>query len=356
MITLPRPLLVALGVGFSLYHVVLGLSALLAEPNHYTTPGHDHIERVVIALVLYVVATGLSVTVGRRVEMPVWLAGLNVGVSLSITLLVASSLDVTAPDLGHATWYVAAVGTLLTITAVRRHTTYAWFGTGLVVAQTVVWAGPLGLTRFGVLGDVLWVSIAHVFTRALARATVDVRQFARAEREAVEWQAAQDAHHFERQVRLTQTSRMALPMLRRIAEVGGDLDEADRRECRVLEQSIRDEIRGRRLLNDALREQVIAARRRGAFVQVLDDGGVDDIDADLMNPVLDRVAEAISGVRSDRIIIRTAPKGSTKAVTVVGLSSGTSSASALGLEDDDEDVDLWLELDRPVGAPIPVAS
>lgn len=349
MITLPRPLLVALATGFSTYHVILGVSAILM--GQYP----QHVERVIVALVLFAVVTILSVTVGRGVEMPVWLAGLNVGVGLSITLLVASAVPLDGtPDLGYATWYVAAVGTLLTVTAVRRHTTYAWFGLGLLVTQTILWAGPIGLTRFGVLGDILWVGIAHVFTRALARATVDVRQFARAEREAVEWQAAQDAHHFERQVRLTQTSRMAVPMLRRIAEVGGELDEDDRHECRVLEQSIRDEIRGRRLLNDRVRDQVIAARRRGASVQVLDDGGVDDIDAELLDPVLDRVADALSRVRSDRIIIRTAPRGSAKAVTVVGLSSGTSAASALGIEDEDEDVDLWLELDRPAGAPAPI--
>ena len=88
MITLPRPLLVALGVGFSLYHLVLGISALVGG-THYRT---EDLGRVVIALALYLVATGLSVTVGRRVEMPVWLAGLNVGIALSITLLVASSL------------------------------------------------------------------------------------------------------------------------------------------------------------------------------------------------------------------------------------------------------------------------
>jgi hypothetical protein len=347
MITIPRPVLVALAVGFSVYHVILGVSALLM--GQYA----QHPERVLAALVLFAVVTVLTVTVGRRVEMPVWLAGLTVGAGLSIALLAASAIG-PGHEVGYTTWYVAAVGTLLTITAVRRHTTYAWFGLGLLVTQTVVWAGPIALTRFGVLGDILWVGIAHVFTRALARATVDVRQFARAEREAVEWQAAQDAHHFERQVRLTQTSRMALPMLRRIAEVGGELDDADRHECRVLEQSIRDEIRGRRLLNDRVREQVIAARRRGAFVQVLDDGGVDDIDPELLDPVLDQVADALSRVRSDRIIIRTAPKGSAKAVTVVGLSSGTSAASALGIEDEDEDVDLWLELERPAGAPAPV--
>lgn len=344
MITLPRPLLVALGGGFSAYHVVLGLTSLGTSANP---------SRVVAALLLYVVATALSLWVGRTVALPTWLAALNVGLTVSIALLVASSLDPNA-DTGYGTWYVAATGTLLTITAVRRHIALAWFGLALLVLQTVLWAGPLALTRFGVIGDVVWVAVAHVFARALARATLDVRQFARAEREAVEWQAAQDAHHYERQVRVAQTNRMALPMLERIANLGGDLSAADRHECRVLEQSIRDEIRGRRLLNDPVREQVIAARRRGAFVQVLDDGGVDEVDPIDLDPVLDRVAAALAGVTSDRIIIRTAPRDSAKAVTVVGLSSNEE-AAALGLDDDDDVVDLWLELDRP-GRPVARAS
>ena len=280
--------------------------------------------------------------------MPTWLAFLNVGVSLSMALLASSTLD-PANQLGYGTWYVAAIGTLMTITAVRRHLALAWFGLGLLAAQTLMWGSVLGIANYGIAGDVVWVALAHVFARALARATVDVREFARAEREAVEWQAAQDAHHFERQIRLTQTSRMALQMLERIAALDGALDDADRFECAVLEQTIRDEIRGRRLLNDRLREQVMIARRRGAFVQVLDDGGVDDIDPIDLDPVLDRVAEALAGVQSDRIIIRTAPRGSNKAVTVVGLSSSDDAASALG-DDDEDDVDLWLELDRPPGA------
>jgi hypothetical protein len=40
--------------------------------------------------------------------------------------------------------------------------------------------------------------------------------FALAEREATDWQAAQEAHVFERQFRLGQTSTMALDMLREI--------------------------------------------------------------------------------------------------------------------------------------------
>ena len=50
-----------------------------------------------------------------------------------------------------------------------------------------------------------------------------------------------------------QTNRIAAPMLRRIADRGGDLTDDQRRECRKLEAAIRDEIRGRMLLNDAVR-------------------------------------------------------------------------------------------------------
>lgn len=337
MITIPPPILEAVLGGFSAYNLILGAS---------TVPGSAHPERVVAALVLFAIATALSVGVGYRSGQPVWVAALTVGLSFAMTLLVSSSLDPQAAN-GLRTWHVGAVGALMTVTAVRRHTTLAGFGVALLVVHTVLWAGPGAVLRLGVLGDVIWVVVAYVFAYTLTRANNDVLQFARAEREAVEWQAAQDAHHFERQVRLTQTSRLALPMLQRIAESGGELTDDERFECRVLEQSIRDEIRGRRLLNDAVRRAVIDARRRGAFVQVLDDGGVDDIDPKALDPVLDRVAEALADVQAERWIIRTAPRTSTRAVTVVGLSSGQSTASALGLDDDEENVDLWLELDRP---------
>jgi hypothetical protein len=79
------------------------------------------------------------------------------------------------------------------------------------------------------------------------------------------------------------------------------------------------------------------------------------MDPALLEPVLDAAAAAIAGVASDRLILRTAPKGSGKAVTVVGISVDAT-AAALGLEDDDERVDLWLELDRPIAPAIPAAT
>jgi hypothetical protein len=341
VIPLPRPLLVLLAIGVAACTFTNGVLALSEAP---------HPERTVIALALFAVAFLLTITDRRPVMSPL-VSGSNAGVSFAMALLCAGDAAPTGGT-GDTHWYIGAAGCLLVLTMVRRRMGHAWIGTALVVAQTLVWAGPDGAIDVGAASFALWVGAAYFGVRSLSHAMRDIHQFARSEREAVEWQAAQDAHHFERQVRLTQTSRVALPMLRHIAEVDGDIDDQDRHECRVLEQTIRDEIRGRRLLNEALRDQVIAHRRRGAFVQVLDDGGLDDIEPALMEPILDRVADSISRLHSDRIIIRTAPKGSDKSVTLVAITIDAT-AAALGLEDESEEVDLWLELPRPDGAPVP---
>ncbi len=337
MIRVTRPLLLMLASIAAVAALGLGVLSLTQSL---------HPERVIVAMALFAVCFGLSIGLDHRAEMPNWLAGLNAGATSAIGLLCATGVA-DPRNAGDLDWYVGAAGCLLVVTTFRRQSAFAWVGLGLLAAQTLLWAGVGGMWAVGVPTVALWVGVAYFGTRALDRAMRDVQQFARAEREAVEWQAAQEAHHSERQVRLTQTSRVALPMLRHILSVDGELDAAAQRECRVLEQTIRDEIRGRRLLNAAVRDQVIAARRRGAFVQVLDDGGLDDVEPAAMEPVLDRMAEAIAGVQSDRIIIRTAAKGSEKAVTVVGISIDPT-AAALGLEDEGEEVDLWLELDRPV--------
>ncbi len=94
----------------------------------------------------------------------------------------------------------------------------------------------------------------------------DAQTLTVAEQEAAKWQAAQDAHEQERRRRLDQTGKRALPMLRDIILAGGELSDAQRIESRVLEAGLRDEIRGRRLLNDRVRNSVLAARRRGTAV------------------------------------------------------------------------------------------
>jgi len=336
MIAIPRWLLLALAALFSAYHVALALSTLDVPASPWPT---------VVALVLYVVATVASLSIGSRVRMPDWLAAFDLAVCIVLPLLVTSQLDPDSTN-GYATWYVAAVGTLMTIAAARRQLTAAWLGVIALAVQTVVWAGPLALGTLGVIGSIAWVAIAHMLSAALGTAAREARRYAHAEREAAEWQAAQDAHLFVGQARLVQTNRIAAPMLRRIADRGGVLTEPQRRECRMLEAAIRDEIRGRMLLTDDVRLQVQRARERGAVVTLLDEGGIDDLDAEQRERVLGRLAEAIAGSRADRIVVRTAADTSAAAVTVVGLIEPEPDPGAPALDPDDLDVEVWLEIPR----------
>jgi hypothetical protein len=350
-IGVPRYLIVGMAALFSAYHVLLAL---------YTIDIPERPAPIYAAMALYGIATVISLLPFGPIRMPIWMAAFNFATVAAITLLVANELDFGREDgTGYATWYVAASGTLLTITSTRGRHTFAWLGIGFMVAHTFTIVGPVGpagLFSLGIVGSASWVAVSHVLSSGLAKASKDAQRFVLAEQEATDWQAAQDAHVHERQFRLEQTGTMALAMLGRIKETNGDLSAAERRECLNLEGAIRDEIRGRKLLNDAVREQVMIARRRGATVTLLDEGGIDDLaDIDL-DRVLNRLALAIQSTSADKVIARTVAEGSDVAVTVVGLHTADDGEStALGLDSlEDDVVDIWLEIPRvevarPVG-------
>jgi len=342
-----RRLLGGVAAVFSLFHIGLGVYSINVVAN--AAP-------VIAAMVMYALATALSLAPITPRRMPVWLAALNGGVVVVVALLVSTQLDPHRDGgNGFATWYVGAIGTLLTITATRGRYGFAWAGSAFLVLHTIAWSGWPAVVSLGVVGSVAWVAIAQMIGRGMAKASRDARRFALAEQEAADWQALQEAHVHERQFRLGQTNSMALAMLRVIEESGGDLTDAQRRECLLLESSIRDEIRGRVLLNDAVRRAVMAARRRGAIVTLLDEGGLDELTQSKLDRVLDRVADAVHQSRGDRIIVRTVVEGAT-AVTVVGLRSlgaGGSGGPATALggvgddDSDDDEIELWLEIPRP---------
>ena len=160
MITIPRWLLLLLGAIFSGYHVVLGVYSLAIPASPWPA---------IAALAVYSIATVLSLWPGKRIRMPDWLAAFDLAVAIVLPLLVTSQLDPDVDNL-YATWYVAAVGTLMTIAAARRQLLVAWVGVIALAVQTVVWAGPLALAVLGVIGSMVWVAIAHTLTSALTSA------------------------------------------------------------------------------------------------------------------------------------------------------------------------------------------
>lgn len=339
MIAYPRPLLYALAGGFSLYHVVLAFFSFRT-----TAPSPADLLAVALYLAATVVALWPSST--TRMSGPV-AVGMSV-VAVALPLLVAPSLDPAASN-GYSTWYIAAVGTLMTIVCARRRPLAAWAGMAFLIGHTSVWAGPVALATLGVVGGIAWVGIAQLLIIELGRAGSEARVLEAAERAAASWRAAEEAHLTEREVRLEQTRAIASDMLRRIAASGSQLSEEERRECRLLEASVRDEIRGRRLLDDEVRRLVLGARRRGVTVSVLDDGGLDHTSEEESRRVLAELARALGGLREevDRVVVRTASADSPSAVTVVGLrTAGDGSAGALGSDDAADEVDAWVEIRR----------
>ncbi|GAB3806154.1 hypothetical protein GCM10028798_28740 [Humibacter antri] len=350
MIAVSRGVLVTLAALFSAYHVVLGVTSMST---------YRHPAPVIVAIALYAAATGLSLARPSRVVLPAWIAAFDLAVCIAVPVLVASQLNLSREN-GYATWYVAAIGTLMTIVIVRRRNVFAWVGIAFLVAHTIVFAGFAALAALGVIGSVVWVAAAAVVTRALGSMARDASRFGRAERQVVEWHAEQEAHVVERQRRLDETYQRAAPLLLRIVESGGVLTEDERAECLLLEAGMRDEIRGRALLDDGVREQVLAARRRGANVVLLDDGGLDGLDSEELRRVHARITEALQGSRADKLVVRTVEAGSSVAVTVVGLRSGRAdvnpgdgarprdAAETISAESEgaDDEVELWLEIPR----------
>lgn len=350
MIRISRYTMLALAALFSLYNVFRGVITLGVPDSPWPS---------VAAMVIYIVATTISLWPTAPVQMSLRLANFNLATAIVLCLLVSSELDPTNNN-GYATWHVASVGTLMTITAARRREWTAWVGVAFLAVQSVFWAvtgspdsdEPIGSrllagigtsAEIGVTGSIVWVAFSIVIARALARAGRDAEKLVLAERAAVNWQAAQDAHFTERARRLDDASRLAGPTLRRIVLSGGDLSPTEREEARLLEAGLRDEIRGRRLLNDDVRREVLAARRRGTTVSLLDEGTMDDLPQAEMDRVLAVVAESVASTKTERLIIRTAPIDSAAAVTLVGLSK-----PAPGSDDPDDDVDLWREVPRTV--------
>lgn len=341
-IGIPRYLIVGMAALFSGYHIVLAAYSL--------TQGYvESVLPVLIAMGLYAIVTVVTLLPFGPTRMPIWMAAFSVAVAVSLPLLVSRELDFSR-ETGYATWYVAAVGTLMAIVSTRRRHSFAWIGVAFLAVQTVIWADLNALLGIGVVGSIVWVAVSHILSSGLTRAARDAQRFALAEREATDWQAAQEAHVFERQFRLGQTRSMSISMLRQISERQGELTDAQRLECLHLEGAIRDEIRGRKLLDDAVREQVMAARRRGATVTLLDEGGLDDLGDVELKRVHTHLASALANTDADTVIVRTVPEGSDTAVTVVALRTiGDGSASALGQDPaEDDEVALWLEIPRVI--------
>ncbi|MFZ2512109.1 MAG: hypothetical protein WAW85_13600 [Gordonia sp. (in: high G+C Gram-positive bacteria)] len=137
------------------------------------------------------------------------------------------------------------------------------------------------------------------------------------ELDAVELAAAAEATSAERADRLAELQRDVRPLLQRIA--AGETFTADEaRHIQILENSLRDEVRGQAWASEGVRQGVALARLRGVSVQLFDDGGldIDRLSARDVERLRGEAIRVLTSAGSGLITARILPPGRDQVATI----------------------------------------
>ncbi|MFM6971289.1 MAG: hypothetical protein ACKOWH_01710 [Rhodoluna sp.] len=321
LIRVPRWSVAILALLYASYHSWLALMSFESYTNHLFAW---------IAISIYFATMLPSILLYPKGGIPTAQAIANFLAAGLIPILVNSQIESWSTNV-YSTWYVGGIGTLMAATAIRRHKAWAWAGLVVMTAQVLSWAGVDSFFRMGLPGAFLLVFAAHSISLGLVAATKNVNSYIAEKLQTESLQAATTAARVERQSRIEKALLGALPMLQKILKSSGALTDLEKTESRLLEASLRDEIRGRAFMNDAIQRTVRNLRERGVEVIILDEGGLDGTGATERETLLNMAATAISKVDSGRITLR-APKGESWKITVAATRPGVATP------------DIWLKL------------
>lgn len=299
-------------LSFGVYHAVLGF---------LNVGNYENQQFVWLAIALYLLGLAGSIFIVGGLRLPTWAATYNLISAIMIPLVVNAAKTVGEPS-PYTTWYVAAIGTLLAVTAVRGHPNIAWIGIVFLIAEVLTWNGFAALFNSGLVGALMLVLAAQAASRALADNEVLTRQY---RERAVELEAqtvAKSAVRLERERRIKQTLVGVLPQLEAIAQSEGNLTDKQKSIAVLTEAELRDHIRGRNLSNPQLAEQIRRARERGVEVQLLDDGGIEDLPEQEAAELMERAARELEGITSGKVVIRSV-EGEDWTLTMVAIQKGS---------------------------------
>lgn len=326
-----RSMLTALALGFAVYFVARAVW-WVEQPSAPLL--------MVAGIGIYLTAILIAVLAdsATAVRMPLWAAVLALVAGATVPSLVSLSLEPMMRTAGFATWYIGAVGVLGVVCIVRRRALFGWAILAVLIVSACAYLGIGGAFNLGLVGSITWIALAQLLVFFWDRAVRDTERFADIQRAVSSWHATQLVRQRERRLRVQMALAVAGPVLGRTVASGGRLADEERLEARLAEGRLRDELRGASLLNDAVRDAIQDARRRGVIVTVFDEGGLDGIDERRRAEIRDELAGVLDAVRADRVIIR-AGRDDVLAVTVVGR-------AAAGASHDEDAVDLWHEIRR----------
>lgn len=274
----------------------------------------------IIALALYVLAGIPTFLLYSGIRIPLYQAIINLLVvtALPIFVIYQRHLD---NDSATGGWLVMGSTVLLTGTAVRQHPWIALVGLTSMIAQVVIEYGPSAFISYGLVGGIVFVLAGIGVSTGIRRANRESDKYrdqqAKSLAKIVAIEAAEDA----RKKRLQEVLSSAVPMLRRIAAASEPLAKDLKIEAKLLELSLRDEIRGKGLLTTQLRQEISRLRSLGVEVAVLDEGGMDEIAATEKEELLNQAIAALQVVESGRVTLRS-PKDENFRLTVVATVPG----------------------------------
>lgn len=283
-------------------------------------PGFSSRYLEIVALVIYVYAATASLLLFRGLQLPRWQAFFNLGAALALPTLVIAQREL-VDDHTVGAWVVMGTALILTATAVRQQARLALIGIAVLIGVLIVEYGQGAIATAGLAGALVFVLAGLAVSRGIARATRESEKFRAKEIETRTKIAELEAASRERQQQLSQVLGTAVPLLSVIKDSQGQLNEDLRQSAKLVEATLRDNLRGRDLLNRAMSNEVQRLRNLGVEVLILDEGGTQFLSPQERDQLLNQAVEALQVVTKGRVTIRS-PKGEDFRLTVVATIPG----------------------------------
>jgi len=283
-------------------------------------PGFSSRWYEIAALVIYVCVSVATLLLFRGLRLPTWQAWLNLLATALIPGLVIFQRNV-SDDHSVGAWIVMGTAIVLTATAVRQHARIALFGLAILLGTLIFEYGLGGLAAAGLAGALAFVLAGLAVSRGIARTTRETEKFRAIEMESISKIAELEAAAQERQQRLAQVLGTAVPLLSVVKDSQGPIDEELKQSARLVEATLRDNLRGRDLLNPAMSKEVQRLRNLGCEVLILDEGGTSHMSPTERDQLLQKAVDALQVVQGGRVTIRS-PKAEEFNLTVVATTPG----------------------------------
>jgi hypothetical protein len=283
-------------------------------------PGFSTRYLEIIALVIYIYSATATLLFFRGLRLPRWQAFFNLGAAFAMPLLVFAQRELVY-DHGIGDWLVMGTAVVLTATAVRQQARFALIGLAVLLTVLIVQYGQAAITSVGLAGAIVFVLAGLAVSRGIARATRESENFRAKEIETRSKIAELEASSRERQQQLTQVLGVAVPLLSVIKDSQGPLSDDLRQSAKLVEATLRDNLRGRELLNRAMSNEIQRLRNLGVDVLILDEGGTQSLSAKEREELLSRAVDSLQVVTQGRVTIRS-PKGEDFRLTVVATIPG----------------------------------